>query len=184
LSVLVSSLGFVAEYAVGGTGQAPIGTVLGAMTGVHSLIGIGEGLITGAIVAAVLAVRPDLVYGAKKYRLANSRRPVPGRTAIGGFVAVGLIVALGLVIFVAPLANSNPDGLERVAEEQGLITNSEESATAGSPLADYGVTGVESDRTGTLLAGTIGTILVFAAGTGILLAVRRRRAARASKSGL
>ncbi|MGZ5384519.1 MAG: energy-coupling factor ABC transporter permease [Acidimicrobiia bacterium] len=180
-SVVVSSLGFVVAYALGGSGQAPIGTVLGAMSGVHSLIGIGEGLITGAIIVAVLGVRPDLVYGAQKYALVDSRRLMPGRTAIGGFVAVGLAVALGLVIFVAPLANSNPDGLERVAQDQGFIATAEDSPAADSPLADYGVAGLEDDRTGTAVAGIIGTVLVFAAGTGVLMVVRRRRAQSASK---
>ena len=35
------------------------------MVGVHTLIGIGEGIITGLTVSSVLAVRPDLVYGAR-----------------------------------------------------------------------------------------------------------------------
>lgn len=183
LSVVVSSLGFVAAYALGGAGQAPIGTVLGAMSGVHALIGIGEGLITGAIIAAVLGVRPDLVYGAQKYELANSDRLMPGRTATGGFVAVGLAVALALVIFVAPLANSNPDGLERVAEDQGFIATAEDSAAVDSPLADYGVAGVEDDRTGTVVAGLIGTVLVFAVGTGALIVFRRKRAQPTPKIG-
>jgi cobalt/nickel transport system permease protein len=34
------------------------------MVGVHALIGIGEGIITALTVGVVLAVRPDLVYGA------------------------------------------------------------------------------------------------------------------------
>jgi cobalt/nickel transport system permease protein len=40
-------------------------TVLGAMVGTHILIGIGEGLITGLTVSAVIASRSDLVYGWK-----------------------------------------------------------------------------------------------------------------------
>jgi cobalt/nickel transport system permease protein len=64
VSVVLASVAFVVEYAIGGTGGAPVGTVLGAMVGVHTLIGIGEGIITGLTVAAVLAVRPDLVHGA------------------------------------------------------------------------------------------------------------------------
>jgi cobalt/nickel transport system permease protein len=35
------------------------------MIGVHLLIGIGEGVITAMTVSAVLASRPDLVYGAR-----------------------------------------------------------------------------------------------------------------------
>ena len=52
-------------YLLGGEGSASAGTVLAAMVGVHTLIGIGEGIITALTVGAVLAVRPDLVYGAR-----------------------------------------------------------------------------------------------------------------------
>jgi cobalt/nickel transport system permease protein len=65
VSVPVSALAFVAEYAIGGAGDAPIGTVAAAMVGVHLLIGVGEAVITSLTVGAVLAVRPDLVYGAR-----------------------------------------------------------------------------------------------------------------------
>jgi cobalt/nickel transport system permease protein len=64
VSVVLASLGFTLQYAVGGTGSAPVTTVLGAMVGVHVLIGIGEGVITALAVSAVLASRPDLVHGA------------------------------------------------------------------------------------------------------------------------
>ena len=64
LSVVLSSIAFTIEYAIGGTGGASVATVLGAMVGVHVLIGIGEGFITAATIAVVLAVRPDVVYGA------------------------------------------------------------------------------------------------------------------------
>ena len=64
VSVVAAALAFTVEYAMGGTGSASVTTVAGAMVGVHVLIGIGEGLITAAAVGAVLAVRPDLVYGA------------------------------------------------------------------------------------------------------------------------
>lgn len=63
-SVALASLGFVLEYAIGGTGSVPVSSVATAMVGVHLLIGIGEGIITALTVGAVLASRPDLVYGA------------------------------------------------------------------------------------------------------------------------
>ena len=65
ISVVLASLGFTLEYALGGTGTASVGTVAAAMVGVHFLIGIGEGFITAVTVGVVLNVRPDLVYGAK-----------------------------------------------------------------------------------------------------------------------
>lgn len=64
-SVPVASLLFVALYAVGGAAPVPLDTLTTAMVGVHSLIGIGEGLITFLAVAGIIAVRPDLVRGAR-----------------------------------------------------------------------------------------------------------------------
>ncbi|HEY8478784.1 MAG TPA: energy-coupling factor ABC transporter permease [Spirillospora sp.] len=65
VSVPASALAFTLIYAIGGTADVSIGTVAAAMVGVHVLIGIGEGLITALTVSSVLAVRPDLVYGAR-----------------------------------------------------------------------------------------------------------------------
>ena len=65
VGVVLASFAFTLEYAIGGAGGASVGTVAGAMIGVHALIGIGEGIITGLTVSSVLAVRPDLVYGAR-----------------------------------------------------------------------------------------------------------------------
>ena len=60
----LAALGFMVQYAFGGNEAASFGTVLAAMLGVHTLIGIGEGIITAMAVSSVLAVRPDLVHGA------------------------------------------------------------------------------------------------------------------------
>jgi cobalt/nickel transport system permease protein len=65
ISVPVSALAFVVEYAIGGTTTLPIGSVAVAMLGVHTLIGIGEAVITVLTVGAVLSVRPDLVYATR-----------------------------------------------------------------------------------------------------------------------
>jgi len=65
LSVVIAAFAFVVLYAVGGTGNAPVSTVLAAMLSVHVLVGLGEGLITALTVGAVVSVRPDLVYGAQ-----------------------------------------------------------------------------------------------------------------------
>jgi cobalt/nickel transport system permease protein len=78
LSVPASALAFVGLFALGGTVDVSMGTVVSAMTGVHLLIGIGEAAITVAVVGAVLAVRPDLVHGARGLRtsaLLEDRRP-------------------------------------------------------------------------------------------------------------
>jgi cobalt/nickel transport system permease protein len=82
VSVVLASVAFTLEYAVGGAGGASVGRVAAATVGVHVLIGIGEALITALTVSAVLAVRPDLVYGARDVRL---RAPAArGPVAVGG----------------------------------------------------------------------------------------------------
>lgn len=58
-SVFLASIVCAVELAVSGT--SPIAVVLPAMSGFHAVIGIGEGLITGAVLSLVLATRPDLV---------------------------------------------------------------------------------------------------------------------------
>lgn len=80
-SVVLAALAFTVEYAIGGTADVSIRTVAAAMVGVHALIGIGEGVITGAVVAAVLAARPDLVDGARDLVPGAVRPVVPAEDA-------------------------------------------------------------------------------------------------------
>jgi cobalt/nickel transport system permease protein len=64
VSVPATALAFTLLFAVGGTAPIDIGPVLAAMLGWHVVIGLGEAAITGLVVASVVGVRPDLVYGA------------------------------------------------------------------------------------------------------------------------
>jgi cobalt/nickel transport system permease protein len=64
LSVPISALGFTLQFALGGTAAITLDKVMIAMVGVHSVIGIGEAIITVLTISAVLSVRKDLVYGA------------------------------------------------------------------------------------------------------------------------
>jgi cobalt/nickel transport system permease protein len=64
VSVPVAALVFTGLFAIGGTAPVETGTVLTAMLGWHTLIGLGEALVTGLVVGAVMASRPDLVHGA------------------------------------------------------------------------------------------------------------------------
>ena len=83
LSVPVAALVFVGLFAVGGVADVPVGTVAAAMGGVHVLIGLGEAAITVAVVAAVLTVRPDLVYGARALRRATLLAGRPAEVPAG-----------------------------------------------------------------------------------------------------
>jgi cobalt/nickel transport system permease protein len=81
ISVVLAASAFVLEYALGGTGGASVGTVLAAMVGVHTLIGIGEGVITALTVGVVLGVRPDLVDGASDLQVPLALGSEPERAA-------------------------------------------------------------------------------------------------------
>lgn len=75
LSVPAAAAVFALLFTVGGTVSVPSGAVFAAMVGWHTVIGVGEAVITALIVSAVLATRPDLVYGAR-----FARRPQAGVT--------------------------------------------------------------------------------------------------------
>ena len=85
LSVPAAALAFVGLFGVGGVADVALGTVAATMGAVHLLIGLGEAAISVAVLSAVLAVRPDLVRGARHLqrdvvlapRPGSAHRPVP-----------------------------------------------------------------------------------------------------------
>lgn len=87
----------------------------------------------------------------------------------------GLAVALLVVLVLAPNASSSPDGLERVAEDQGFADSAEGSRF--DLLPDYTIPGVDNEAASTVLAGTVG-VLVVAALTLLAARILRSRAAR------
>ncbi len=63
ISVPAAVIGFVVQYAIGANSTFSVTAVFTGMMGTHLLIGIGEAIITAFAVTAVMASRPDLVYG-------------------------------------------------------------------------------------------------------------------------
>ncbi|MGY5007268.1 energy-coupling factor ABC transporter permease [Streptomyces sp. 900105755] len=188
LSVPAAAVAFTLLYAVGGTTDVAIGKVAGAMIGVHVLIGVGEAAITALTVGAVIAVRPDLVYGARGLRQGLRLRvngelvdtpeptaPAAARTSRRALWISGLAASLVLAGFVSHYASVSPDGLEKVAHDHGIDAQTREHASAGSPLADYGVEDVSDARLSGGLAGVIGVGTTVVAGSAVFWAVRRRR---------
>ncbi|WP_405992771.1 energy-coupling factor ABC transporter permease [Streptomyces sp. NBC_00986] len=189
LSVPAAALVFTLLYSLGGTTDVSLTKVATAMIGVHVLIGIGEAAITALTVGAVIAVRPDLVYGARgleqrlKLRVNGELvdapaqlEPVAARgTSRRKLWLTGLVASLLLAGFVSFYASSNPDGLEKVAADHGIDRQAKEHTSADSPLADYGVRDVDDARLSGGLAGVIGVGVTVVAGTGVFWAVRKRR---------
>jgi cobalt/nickel transport system permease protein len=199
VSVPAAAVAFTLLYAVGGTTEVAIGKVATAMVGVHVLIGIGEAAITALTVGAVIAVRPDLVYGARglqqrlKLRVNGelvdapaASRPEPAPVASRSHHKLwitGLVTSLVLAGFVSFYASASPDGLEKVAHDHGIDKAEKEHRYADSPLADYGVKDISDARLSGGLAGVIGVGATVAAGSGVFWVVRRRRtAAEAAES--
>ncbi|MBJ6639051.1 energy-coupling factor ABC transporter permease [Streptomyces sp. DHE7-1] len=193
VSVPAAAVAFTLMYAVGGTTDVSIGKVATAMIGVHVLIGIGEAVITALTVGAVVAVRPDLVHGARGLRQRLRLRvngelvdapapaaPVAARTSRRTLWLTGLVTSLVLAGFVSFYASANPDGLEKVAHDQGIDKKTGKHAASDSPLADYGVRDVADARLSGGLAGVIGVGVTVVAGSTVFWAVRRRRDADVS----
>ncbi|MEU6332797.1 energy-coupling factor ABC transporter permease [Streptomyces sp. NPDC047049] len=213
VSVPAAAVAFTALYALGGTADVAIGKVFTAMVGVHVLIGIGEAAITALTVGAVIAVRPDLVYGArglaKPLELRTSplappadepSRPAAAAPAAasasaapagasaapaGASVAprrsarrvwlAGLAAALVCAGGISYYASASPDGLEKVAHDQGIDAKARDHAAKDSPLADYSVKDITDPRLAGGLAGVIGVGATLAVGTGVFVVLRRRR---------
>ncbi|MBX6382883.1 MAG: energy-coupling factor ABC transporter permease [Microbispora sp.] len=189
VSVPAAALVFTALFWLGGTAPIEVGSVALAMGGVHLLIGIGEGVITALTVSSVLAVRPDLVYGARGMTRTLTLRTAEGEIQVGqqdapapsakiGLRPVlvgGALVAVLLAGVVSFYASGAPDGLEKVAADKGLSAQEKPHAVENGPLAGYTVKGVENQRLSGGLAGVAGVALTVVAGGGVFYAVRRRR---------
>jgi hypothetical protein len=83
-----------------------------------------------------------------------------------------LIISL-LVAFLSPLASSSPDGLERVAENKGFIGLAQSAPF--QIIADYVFPGIENETVATILAGLLGTLMIFGVVYGIGWLIKSRR---------
>ncbi|HEY8523931.1 MAG TPA: PDGLE domain-containing protein [Acidimicrobiales bacterium] len=95
------------------------------------------------------------------------------RLHLAAFVAVGLAVAAALAFFVSPHASGEPDGLERVAHDQGFADREAGHPLGDAPTADYAVEGVDDEGLSTGLAGLLGVAVTFAVTAGLFVLVRR-----------
>ena len=87
---------------------------------------------------------------------------------------IALVICLA-VACLSPLASSSPDGLERVAEDEGFLGLGQDAPY--QVIADYVFPGVENEALATILAGIIGTLILFGVAYGLtwLITLRKRR---------
>ncbi len=165
-SIFIAALAAALQLAFSGTSPANLG--IPAMALVHSVIGIGEGLITVGALAFVYAVRPELV-------------KTTDQKQVGGKVVwiAGLLIAIALAV-ASPLASTHPDGLEFIAKEQGFLVKQQASPIQIIP--GYALPGVANQNVATIVAGIVGVLIVFFVALGVAY-LRRNRAATPTSSG-
>ena len=74
------------------------------------------------------------------------------------FILAGIALSLVIAGVFSFYASSQPDGLEKVAETKGFLDTAKDSINSGSPLADYSVSGVDSERVSVGASGVIGVL--------------------------
>jgi cobalt/nickel transport system permease protein len=100
LALQLGAFGVVLETAASGIADLPFGTFLLAMQPIHLAIGVGEGLITLAVVELIRKAQPGL---------ADPAKPIlPGRRVLA---VLAVLAALSGGLF-SWFASENPDGLE------------------------------------------------------------------------
>jgi cobalt/nickel transport system permease protein len=161
LSIVAAALAVALQLAL--SGRSPANIAIPAMGGIHMLIGIGEGLITVGALAFLYAARRDLL------RVGGTVPQNANAVWLGG-LAIALLLAV-----LSPLASTHPDGLDWVAKQNGFL------GAAQGPLyriiPNYLFPGISSGTLATIVAGIVGTLIVF--GTALAVAWMRR----APKSG-
>ena len=160
LSVVLSAAVCSMELAF--SGIVPLKQSLIVMTSVHTLIGVGEGLITAVILVALYRQKHAVVP-------ATERASVTRWEYLFGF---GLLCVIGL--FLAPFASPLPDGLEKTASQLNFLSN--EQTVVHSVIPDYEFPGIHSSFLAVLLAGLVGLFLVLAFIYGLLRLTQRRSA--------
>jgi len=134
------------------SGTVPWSAGFPAMTSVHLLIGVGEGLISALVFLAIQRTRPELISGTGPAGGGARHR--------GELLGYGLLVTFGVAVFVAPFACSWPDGLDSVAAKWGLAPH-KMITYLPAPAPDYQIPGLHWAVGATALAGVIGAVIVF-----------------------
>jgi cobalt/nickel transport system permease protein len=135
----------------------PLRPAIVVVGGAHVLVGLGEAVLTGSILALVLRSRPDLV---------TAVGPPAGATRRFAFATLGL--ALSVALGAAYFASSRPDMIASAAERFGLIGR--ETTLVSPPFAGYA-----APRGGPWVAAVVGVAVLFLLAWAAARAVARRR---------
>ncbi len=81
-----------------------------------------------------------------------------------------LILILVCLAVLIPLASSDPDGLEKVAETLGV---EETESTFAGLMPDYTMSSIENSYLSTLAAGILGVFLIMGAAVVLGIAIKK-----------
>ncbi len=160
-SIFIAAL--AASLALALSGTSPANIAIPAMSGIHALIGIGEGLITLGAVSLVMSSKPQLLEKNTQGKVASS------------FVWISGLVLTVVLLVISPLASSKPDGLEWVAEKLGFLILAQDASYHIIP--DYVLPGIQNEALATIMAGAVGVIIVMA----LVLLLTRRKTSQPAK---
>lgn len=170
----------VLETLFSGVTELPFTAFLLLMQPIHLAIGLVEGMVTGAVLCYVHAIRPEILDSAVK------EKPIPAaiplKRALVSFIVLAGVTGGILSIF----ASAYPDGLEWAMEKTAGTAELERSgpvydgaaAIVGKTafMPDYAFAGDdEGGAAGTAAAGIVGCLItvVLAGGAGFVIRVVR-----------
>ncbi|MCC7419040.1 MAG: energy-coupling factor ABC transporter permease [Planctomycetaceae bacterium] len=176
LSVMAAAALFCLEFALScwgplrGSSEAvnfDLARIFTLMVSYHSLIGIGEGLITGMVVSFVLRQEPSLIRPAE---------PSTHLVGAGRLAFAGCIAAMAVAAFLAPFASEYDDGLEAIGTTQ-FAERMEQERQGPALLSDYEIplpiAGWKESPVWAKVSVSLAGILGTAATLGIALALGR-----------
>lgn len=89
------------------------------------------------------------------------------------WILATLLIAIIIGTILSPFASPHPDGLEKVAEDQGFIDLA--TTLFNAPIPDYLIPGSENESLGTAMAGFLGVLLtlIVTLGIGKIIAAKK-----------
>ncbi|MDR1422546.1 MAG: energy-coupling factor ABC transporter permease [Coriobacteriales bacterium] len=163
LAVVLSSA--VVAIELWASGSAQFFAALTAMVSWHTLIGIGEAIITGGIIAYIVKVRPQILDDGEQ----TTKRSFRSVCVVLGALA---LLATGLSF----LASSFPDGLEFVYFDMGVGTAAiPETTIVPALMPDYVLPGIANETLAGVAAGVIGAIVTGAFLWAVISVLARKR---------
>ncbi len=193
IGLQLGAFAVVLETIASGITHLPFSTFVLFMQPIHLAIGLGEGLVTAAVLAYVAKARPELMESAQ------NARPLDRQVSLKKVLAI-LAVLVVLVGGLSLFASAYPDGLEWSIDgvlKQSDVTADEDTGevrgiTASGPayettagiqeataiMPDYAFKDSQSPA-GTSVAGILGSVvtLLLAGSVGLLIAKAKRKTA-------